>query len=408
MPLPDNSPIPMVHLITSLHVGGAQMHLYKTLCHFDRRRFDSTVISLITPGKVGEMLAREGIRVLSLDMAKGRPSLTGFWKLVVLLKKLRPTLLQTHLYHADLLGFLAGKIAGVPFIFWNIRQSNMDFSRYRQTTARTVRLCAALSTWVDKILVNSYAGLEHHANLGYNRRKMLVVPNGFDPEQFRPLPAQRASVRQELHLSHQARLVGMTARFDPQKDHTTFFQAASMVARCEPQAYFLLAGHGLEPHNPEVQFLIKSSGLAPARVRLLGERSDMPRLMAGLDVYVSSSAFGEGFPNAIGEAMACGVPCVVTDVGDSALIVGDTGMVAPPRQPELLTRGILEILNLPGGARLSKSAAARQRILQNFTISSVVRRLESLYEQTQERHAPIAQLASAATKLSRADLMNSL
>lgn len=379
--MPDNLPIPMVHLITSLHVGGAQMHLYKTLCRVDRRRFDSTVISMVKPGKVGEMLSRQGIRVLTLDMAKGRPSLAGFWKLVFLLKELRPGLLQTHLYHADLLGFLAGKIARVPRIFWNIRQSDMDFSRYRRTTARTVRLCALLSPYVDRILVNSHAGLNHHADLGYKRSGMVVIPNGFEPGRFRPFPAHRVSVRKELHLPAQARLVGMMARFDPQKDQATFLRAAAMVAHFQSQAYFLLAGHGLEHHNPAVQFLVKSSGLPPARLRLLGERADMPRLMAGLDVLVSSSAFGEGFSNAIGEAMACGVPCVVTNVGDSPLIVGDTGVVAPPRQTEHLAQGILEILNLPDQDYQAKSAAARQRILENFSIYNIVARLESLYEE---------------------------
>lgn len=390
----------MVHLITSLHVGGAQMHLYKTLSRFDRRRFDSTVISLVKPGKVGKMLARQGIRVLSLDMAKGRPSLAGFWKLAFLLRELRPSLLQTHLYHADMLGFLAGRIARVPRIFWNIRQSNMDFSRYRPATGLTVRLCALLSRYVDKILVNSHAGLRHHAGLGYSRSRMVVIPNGFDAERFRPFPAHRRSLRQELRLPPQARLVGMMARFDPQKDHATFLRAAGLVAREEPQAYFLLAGHGLEPHNPEVQLLRKTSGLAPSRLSLLGERSDMPRLMAGLDVLVLSSAFGEGFPNAVGEAMACGTPCVVTDVGDAALIVGDTGVVTPPGHPELLAQGILDILNLPWEKYQAKSTAARQRILQNYSLSAIVRRLESLYTQAFQPVIPSPPWARTANGLS--------
>jgi glycosyltransferase involved in cell wall biosynthesis len=275
----------------------------------------------------------------------------------------------------------------------------MDFSRYRQTTALTVGLCAVLSTYVDKILVNSHAGLKHHAGLGYRRSRMVVVPNGFDPERFRPFPVHRASVRQELHLPAQARLVGMMARFDPQKDHATFFQAARMVTHCEPQAYFLLAGHGLERHNPAVQSLIKRSGLTPVRLRLLGERSDIPRLMAGLDVLVSSSAFGEGFSNAIGEAMACGVPCVVTNVGDSAFIVGETGVAAPPRQPELLAQGILEVLHLQSEDYQAKSAAARQRILQNFSIANIVKRLESLYEETILSEKASLQLSRAATNL---------
>jgi glycosyltransferase involved in cell wall biosynthesis len=366
------------------------MHLYKTLCRFNPRRYDSTVISMVEPGKVGEMLARRGIPVLTLGMAKGRPSVTGFWKLYVYLKQLKPRLVQTHLYHADLLGLLAGKCARVPHIFWNVRQSNMDFSRYRRTTAVTVKLCALLSRGVDKILVNSQAGLTYHVGLGYDRTRMVVVPNGFDADLFRPHPASCASVREELKIPGPARLVGMIARFDPQKDHDTFFHAARIVADREPHAYFLLAGHGLKPDNPAVCLLLKRAGLTPNRVFLLGERSDMPRLMAALDIFVSSSAFGEGFANAIGEAMACGVPCVVTDVGDSALIVGETGVVVPPQQPEQLAQGILQLLHLRPEAYQKRSAGARRRLLHNFDIATIVNRLESLYGETLPvRHASL-------------------
>jgi glycosyltransferase involved in cell wall biosynthesis len=372
-------PISLVHLITSLHVGGAQMHLYKTLSRFNPRRFDSTVISLVKPGKVGDMLARQGVRVLTLNMTKGKPSLNGLWKLTVFLKQLKPQLLQTHLYHADLLGLLAGKCARVPHIFWNIRQSRMDFFCYRRTTGMTVKLCALLSRYVDKILVNSHAGLTYHAGLGYDRAKMVVIPNGFETERFRPHPESYLSIREELQIPAQARLVGMMARFDPQKDHATFFRAAKFVSDREPNTYFLLAGQGLEPDAPAVRLLLEESGLGPSRVFLLGERSDMPRLMAALDIFVSSSAFGEGFSNAIGEAMACGVLCVVTDVGDAALIVGETGIAAPPQQPEHLAQGILHLLRLEPEEYRQKSVLARQRLLQHFDLGKVVSRLESLY-----------------------------
>lgn len=371
----------MVHLTTSLHLGGAQMHLYKTLCRFDPRRFESTVISLVKPGKVGDLLANRGIRVLGLDMRKGKPGLAGFAKLSSLLRQLKPRLLQTHLYHADLLGLLAGRFARVPHIFWNIRQSRMDFRHYRRTTAMTVSLCARLSRYVEKILVNSHAGLGHHAALGYDRSKMVVVPNGFDGERFRPHPAAYADLRNELRIPQRTRLVGMVARFDPQKDHGTFFKAAGLVSHCEPEVRFVLAGQGLERDNPPVRQLVEDSGLHPGCAFLLGERTDIPRLMAGLDVLVSSSAFGEGFPNVIGEAMACGVPCVVTDVGDSALIVGPTGIVVPPQQAHRLAGGILQVLQLDEQAYRAKSDAARQRLLQNFDLARIVSRLESLYEE---------------------------
>jgi glycosyltransferase involved in cell wall biosynthesis len=330
------------------------------------------------------MLAARGVPVLTLEMGKGRPDPLGLWQLTALLRQLKPSLLQTYLYHADLLGLLAGKLAGVPRVFWNIRQSNMDFSRYRRTTGLTVKLCARLSRYVDQILVNSHAGLEHHAGLGYDRDKMVVIPNGFDGDRFRPDPASYADVRRELGLPGQTRLVGMAARFDPQKDHETFFQAAALANRCYPDAPFLVAGHGLERNNPPVRRLLEKSGLDPNRVFLMGERSDMPRVMASLDVFVSSSAFGEGFPNVIGEAMACGVPCAATDVGDAALIVGQTGIIVPPREPGQLAQGILQLLNLEPEAYRAMSAAARQRLLEKYGLARTVSHLESLYAEALE------------------------
>ena len=208
---------------------------------------------------------------------------------------------------------------------------------------------------------------------------MLVVPNGFELTRFRPHPPSYREVRQELGLAPGARLVGMLARLDPQKDHETFLRAVQLVSRRLPEAFFLLAGNGLNHDNPNFAKLLAANPINPERLKLLGERPDTPRLLAALDVYVSSSAFGEGFANAIGEAMACGVPCVVTDVGDSAFIVGETGVVVQPRQPQDLARAIAEVLACPPAGRASRGAAARARIEQKFDINRIVAQLESFY-----------------------------
>jgi glycosyltransferase involved in cell wall biosynthesis len=255
----------------------------------------------------------------------------------------------------------------------------MDFSRYHRTTDLTVRLCARLSRGVKRILVNSYAGFKAHARLGYDAARMLVVPNGFELSRFRPHPPSYQEVRQELGLGPEVRLVGMLARFDPQKDHETFLRVAQLVTKRLPEAFFLLAGNGLSQDNPAFAKLLAANPINPERLRILGERHDTPRLLAALDVYVSSSAFGEGFANAIGEAMACGVPCVVTDVGDSAFIVGETGLVVRPRQPQDLSRAIEEVLAWPLSGRTSRGQAARARIQQKFDINKIVAQLESFY-----------------------------
>jgi glycosyltransferase involved in cell wall biosynthesis len=373
------TPLRLVHLITSLNLGGAQMHLVKTVPRFCPERIASTVISLAPGGKVAQFLRAAGLPVYDVGMLPNRPNPFGLLRLTYLLRGLRPHIVQTYLYHADLLGFLAARGAGVPAIFWNVRQSVMDFSRYRPTTELTVRLCARLSPRVDRILVNSQAGLKAHVLLGYDAARMLVVPNGFELSRFRPCPLGYQEVRQELGLPPDARLVGMLARFDPQKDHGTFLTAAGLLQKRHPDTYFLLAGTGVTPDNPAFARLLAATPVDPRGLRFLGERTDAPRLLAALDVYVSSSAFGEGFANAIGEAMACGVPCVVTDVGDSGFIVGDTGLVVPPHKPQDLCRALEEALAWPDASRAGRGAAARARIEKNFDINRIVARLESLY-----------------------------
>jgi len=375
----DKKPLRILHLITSLQVGGAQMHLYKTVTRFHPEKISSLVVSLAGPGKVGGLIREQGIPVLALGMRPGCFSLRAWSTLLGCIRRFRPHVLQTYLYHADLLGYLAGRWTGVPTILWNLRQSRMDFSRYRRTTSLTVRLCARLSRGVQRILVNSHAGLKAHTQLGYDAARMQVVPNGFELNRFRPHPSSYREVRRELGLAPEARLVGMLARFDPQKDHNIFLNAASLVQARHPETHFLLAGKGLTPDNPALVQLVGNPQLDRRRLSLLGERSDTPRLLAALDVCVSASSFGEGFPTVVGEAMACGVPCVVTDVGDSALVVGKTGLVVQPGKAEELSGALEAALAWPPAERTSRSQAARARIQQQFDINRIAAQLESMY-----------------------------
>jgi glycosyltransferase involved in cell wall biosynthesis len=373
------SPLRILHLITSLNVGGAQMHLYKTVTRFNPARVASLVVSLVPGGRIGELLRGQKIPLSDLGMRRGSLNPLALARLVTLIRRFQPHMVQTYLYHADLLGYLAARWAGVPQVLWNLRQSGMDFSKYRRTTSLTVWLCARLSRRVKRILVNSHAGLKAHARLGYDRARMQVVPNGFELTRFRPDPPSRLELRRELGLAPEARIVGMLARFDPQKDHENFLKAAQILNARLPDTYFLLAGNGLTPDHPALARLLVANPINPQHLRLLGERYDTPRLLAGLDVHVSSSAFGEGFANAIGEAMACGVPCVVTDVGDSALIVGDTGLVVPPQTPLDLSRALEEALTWPLDELTRRGEAARAEIQRRFDIDRIVAELESLY-----------------------------
>jgi glycosyltransferase involved in cell wall biosynthesis len=241
--------------------------------------------------------------------------------------------------------------------------------------------CARLSHWLPaRIVCCSEASRQVHRQRGYPADKMLVITNGFDLATFRPDQGARQSVRQELGIPEDAPLIGLVARFDPQKDHRNFLQAAAKLHAQLPESYFLLCGDDLTWENAELVGWIEPVGIRH-RCRLLGTREDTPRLTAALDLATTSSAYGEAFPLVIGEAMACGVPCVVTDVGDSAIIVGETGVVVPPRDPQALATGWSQLLlDMSRDERLQLGMAARQRIMERYSMGKIVAQYESLYE----------------------------
>lgn len=360
----------IVHCVPSLTVGGTEMMVYKTLRHMNARRFSSVVVSLRTLGPLGERMAAEGLRVIALGLCAHVEIPLTLWRLCRVLAREKADLLQTYLYPANVFGVIAGRLAGVPVVS-GLRCSRLEFERYRPIAAVSFRLNALLSGLPRATVVNSKAGLEYHAAHGFRGRRMFVVPNGFELDRFRPDPAARLDVRCELGVPDDALLVGRFARFDPMKDYATFVSAARRVAR---PAHFVCAGEGVTRKNP-------AFAECDDRFHLLDGRDDMPRLTAAMDLCVSSSAFGEGFPNVVGEAMACGVPCVVTEAGDSAYVVGDTGRVVPPGDAGGLARAIDEMLAFGRDGLQSAGERARRRVEEHFDIRRVVERLQDLYEE---------------------------
>jgi glycosyltransferase involved in cell wall biosynthesis len=367
----------MVHLISSLYVGGAETTLYKLLSQINRQGFEAAVVCMIESGPVGERILKLGVPVYSLGMRRGRPSPVGLWQLVRFLRQERPEILQTWLYHADLMGMVAGKLAGVRTILWNVRACDMDMSQYRPLSAWTRRVCAWLSGWPAAVIVNSEAGRVFHARSGYRPRRWVLIPNGFDTRQFKPDPVARRDVRHELGLAEDDLLVGLVARFDPMKDHETFLRAAEQLIQTHPRTHFVMVGDNITRDNAVLSALIAQTQLGK-QVHLLGRRSDVPRLMTALDIATCSS-YSEGFPNVVGEAMACGVPCVVTNVGDTPRIVGGAGVVVPPKDPGAIADGWRRVIAMGTEGRQPLGQAARKRIEENYSLECVVRQYEDLY-----------------------------
>lgn len=372
----------ILHVITGLNTGGAEMMLAKLLSRLPREDIENVVVSLTGGGPVADRIAEQGISVSALGMAPGQFYVGGFLRLVGTVRRHRPDIIQGWMYHANLLAGFAAQFAGRPSVIWNIRQSDLDPRVSKPSTIMIAKLGGRLSRWLpETVICCAETARKVHEGLGYAPERMVVIPNGFDLAMFRPSDEARTGLRREFGLDAAAPLVGLAARFDPQKDHRGFLHAAGMLRDTRPDVHYVLCGGGIDESNQQIMRWVAENGLAGV-CHLLGRRSDMPRIMAGCDVMVSASAFGEGFSNVLGEAMAAGTPCVATDVGDSRWIIGETGRVVPRRDPAALAAAMAEILRLPDAERRALGLAARARIAENFEIGAIAARYTALYRQT--------------------------
>ena len=367
--------IRIFHLITDLEVGGAEVMLAKLVEGMNRRRYANIVISLTERGQLGAIIESTGIPVHCLGMQKGKSSLASFLKLIRLLRTLRPTFVQSWLYHADLLGILAAVSTGLAPVIWNVRCSDMDMRKYSFQTKLVLRALVLFSRMPRAILVNSESGKDVHARLGYKARRWEVIPNGFDLERFRPSLFLREKMRRALLLSDELLVVGIVARVDPMKDHETFFEAARQVLAVRANVRFLCIGM----HSESLEPLVEKKCLT-GKIHLLGLETDIHMILPGLDIFCLSSAFGEGFPNVLGEAMSCEVPCVSTDVGDARMLLGETGVVVPSQDPSSLAKGIIQLIDLGGEGRKALGRSARERIRSEYALPNIIDRYEKFYD----------------------------
>jgi glycosyltransferase involved in cell wall biosynthesis len=362
----------ILHLITGLQAGGAEGMLARLVTRTDRARFPSVVVSMTDIGTLGPVIAGAGIPVEALGIRRGAVDPRGLTRFIGLLRRHRPDIVQTWLYHADLLGLIAQQLGYAPLLAWNIRCSDVVGSSV---------LPAILSRFSSRpaaIIVNSLVGRRFHEHIGYHPRCWEYIPNGYDTAALRPDDAARHRLRATLGIDPSAIVIGLPARYHAMKDHATFLAAAARQAASRPDVAFLLIGRRIEATNRDLMQAIEAHGLMP-RLRLLGERADMNAVYPALDIATLTSAFGEGFPNVLAEAMACGAPCVATDSGDVTEILGPTGIVVPPRDPEALAAGWQRMIDLGAEGRRALGGAARARIVENYDLDQIVSRFEALY-----------------------------
>jgi glycosyltransferase involved in cell wall biosynthesis len=366
------------HVITGLDMGGAEMMLYKLLTHGAVGGRCATVVSLLPGGAVGDRLRAAGIDVRVLGMSR-RPSWKGLRALAQILRDARPAIVQGWMYHGNLAALAGATMARLRGpVLWSIRQSVYRLRDNPWPTAGVIKTGALLSRRPRAIIYNSNTAARQHHELGYASRCAHVIPNGFDLTQFMRSPESRQRVRRELHIANDAPLVAAMGRYDPVKDFPTFLDAARIVAAQLPHVRFCIAGPSTSGAISDLRALIADRNLSE-HVRLPGMVSDSPSLMSAADVFCLSSAWAEGFPNVLGEAMSAETVCVTTDVGDAAYVVGETGFVVQPRDPSALAQAVIGVLQLDEDKRRRLGAAARQRVEQHFSLPQVASRYDAVY-----------------------------
>lgn len=394
--------VSVAHVITDLDVGGAERTLAHVAAGLRERGLRQLVVSLKPPGVMADELRAGGVPVHSPGLrpdAPARSATAGLVSLVDLLARARPDVVQTWMYHADVIGGLAARAAGHRNVVWNVRHADLPLEGYGALTAAVGWASVPASRLVPRrIVTNAAASLEAHVARGYPPSRLRLVPNGTRVPDAAAL--DRRQLRTRLGLPEDALVIGRVARAHPQKDTPTLLRAVGEVHRRLPATRLVLVGAGMSETDHELTRWLREEGLEEAVYRL-GPRTDAAHLPAAFDVAVSSSAYGETCPHAVLEAMAAGVPMVVTDVGDAARMVGATGEVVPPRDPAALARALCRLGSAPPAERELRGAAARERVREHYSMAAMVSGYEDLYRELATSRAP--RQATGATTTGGAD-----
>jgi glycosyltransferase involved in cell wall biosynthesis len=380
------STLKVVHVVTDLGVGGAEVALCRLLENGGHSSTGIThsVVSLMGGGVLGDRIRAAGIEVEELDLARGSVPVGRVFRLAEIIRRQGPNIIQGWLYQGILAATVANYLQSRPCpLVWGIHHSPGMLQEEKARIRMVVRLERLLSRLPAAIVYCARESARQHESLGYSTEKSVLIPNGFDTEAFKADPEAKSRLAAEIGTSPDTLIIGVVTRFHPNKDPKNVLAAAALLPIAKHNYHLVLVGRGMDGTNPDLAEAIRSLGLE-ARTTLLGRRDDVARLIAGFDIFCSCSA-SESFPIVLGEAMASGVPCVATDVGDSALIVGGTGIVVPRRDPKALADGLSRLIALGPEGRHRLGQAARRRIIEHFGLAEVVRQYEALYRRVGEQ-----------------------
>ena len=372
----------VLHIITSSETGGAEIALEKLIkFHISSSKYFHKVISLKPLGDVGDRLRNEGIEVTSLHLKSFLFLPFSFFKLLFLIKKQKPDLIQTWLYHADLIGSFASFLLGFKKIIWNIRSSDALLGKGLSVSGYlSMKLCALISHHIPHTIISvAERAKDQHLKQGYCENKFKVIQNGFSLEEFNPKLGVTKNLREKIDLMQGFKIIGSVGRYNEYKDYKTLIAASEIMLSKRKDILFVLIGEGLEDSNKELRELLINHGV-DNNFRLLGKRNSINELILLFDVFCLHSV-SEGFPNVLGEAMSSGIPCVSTDAGDAGILLGDTGRLVEVGQPKQLSKALLEVLDLPPEKIKEISKLGRERIKSRFSINRIVKKYEELYEE---------------------------
>ena len=369
----------LFHVITSLETGGAQWVLVQLIQQLKLQGYEQSVISMKPNGEMAQLITDMGIPLNEIPFNSSN-FIQARSRCERIISSFQADIIQSWLYHANFLTIFLRNQKKIP-TFWGIHHSYDPHgqSRLKASTKNIVRISALFSMVTpQKIICCSRSALKSHSRIGYAGSKMVVIPNGIDVNHFKPDLQSRTILRSDLGLSSEIQIIGYIARYHPQKDHATFFYAANLLLEKNENIHFVLAGDQVDAENPEIQKYMLSSK-NPSHFHLLGKRTDIPMITAGLDLATLSSSGDEAFPLTIVEAMASGIPCVATDVGDVKEMVGSSGITVPTQNPKALSEGWLNILSKSPVERAVLGRASRDRVLNNYTNETMAKMYIKVY-----------------------------
>jgi len=369
----------------SFDLGGAERQLALAARSLARHGHRVTVAVFYGGGPLGRGLSEAGVQVIDLGK-RGRYDIAAFTlRYLAALRTSRPEVVYSHLTVPNLFALMGHCVRPRPAIVWGLRESLPEEVAYDRTTRLVRRLEERGSRYADAIIVNSRAGAAAAMARGFSGARLSVIPNGVDLECFKPDPAARRRSRAGWGVDNATLVIGHVARIDPMKDHDTFLCAIARILanRQDIHPVCIAAGDSLAVEN--LRSRVRDLGLSHC-VQVLPGCDDVPAALNGFDVFCSSSAFGEAFPNAVAEAMACGVPCVVTHMGDGPALVAGTGMVVPPRSPDALAEALVAMCNRQRTQRWP-AYLVRERIAP-YTPARLAESLEALFSQLVANRAP--------------------